>query len=110
MFMNVILLRVKKTLIAITLLGILLIGFATWSPWMTKNYAETLVTEKFNSSWSGVADGCGFSCTGCGVKASRKTPFGYSVEIEYACGMLPSDSPEYHKMSRKFVSFVGTVH
>ncbi len=57
-----------------------------------------------------VQDGCGFNCKDCGFKSSEKTLLGRKVIIEYACGLLPSDSPEYHKKKELFVSFLGTVH
>ena len=77
--------KYKKILI-ITSLIILLILLA-WSPWITKNYAETSVLKKFNQTWYGVNDGCGFNCNECGIKDSHKTLFGYIVKIEYDCGM-----------------------
>jgi hypothetical protein len=80
-----------------------------WSPWITKDYAENTVTRAFEESQKDIVDGCGFDCNGCGVKESAKTLFGYSVKIEYACGFLPSDSPEYHHTTIKFVSFMGTL-
>ena len=79
-----------------------------WSPWITKNHAEKIVSEKFIAEWQNVSDGCGLNCYGCGVKNSHRTLFGYSVEIEYACGMVLPDSP--NKTSYVFVSFLSTVH
>jgi len=79
-------------------------------PWVTKDIAETKVTNAFRQESEGVSDGCGFNCFGCGIKESHKTLFGYQIVIEYACGMLPSDSPEYHETKTVFVSFLFTTH
>jgi len=99
---------VKKIyLIGIALMILLLFA---WSPWITKSYAETKVENVFTSEWEGVMDGCGFNCNGCGITESSRTLFGYSVEIEYACGMLPADTPEYHRQDSIFVSCLGTIH
>ncbi len=95
------------TIIASILVILVLLA---WSPWITKSYAENRVVEAFEESQKDIVDGCGFNCNGCGVKESQKTLFGYFVKIEYACGLLPSDSPEYHRTTTKFVSFIGTVH
>ena len=73
------------------------------APWITKDYAEETVSGQFSSKWQGVMDGCG-------VKGSYRTFFGYAVEIEYACGLLPSDSPEYHRTEELYVTFIGTIH
>jgi len=89
---------------------ILILVFILWAPWITQSYAEKRAEEAFTTTWEGVADGCGFNCSGCGVEESRKTGFGYLVEIEYACGMLPEDSEQYHQHSSGFISFLGTVH
>jgi len=32
------------------------------------------------------------------------------VTIEYACGLIPEDLPEYHEHTTAFVSALGTVH
>ena len=98
----------KKFLIFV-IITVLLILIA-WSPWITNSYSEKMVSDKFTAEWQGVSDGCGFNCNGCGIKESQRTVFGVNIKIEYACGMLPSDSPEYHKIDNVFVSFLGTVH
>ncbi|TSC92019.1 MAG: hypothetical protein CEN90_134 [Parcubacteria group bacterium Licking1014_17] len=92
------------------MIGLVLLLIFVWAPWITKGYAESIVSERFSAKWQGVGDGCGFNCKGCGVKESHRTLFGITVKIEYACGMLPSDSPEYHRIDSVFVSFLGTVH
>lgn len=89
--------------------SILVLGILIWAPWITKGYAENVVYERFTDEWQGVLDGCGFNCEGCGVKESRRTLFGYSVQIEYACGMSP-DSQEYHQTDKVYVSLFGTIH
>jgi len=83
---------------------------SAWSPWLTRTYAETRAVDSFNSAWEQVADGCGTDCRGCGAIASRRVPFGVLVTLEYGCGMLPADSPEYHEHATIFVSAIGTVH
>ncbi|MBI2233188.1 MAG: hypothetical protein HYU56_04665 [Candidatus Aenigmarchaeota archaeon] len=96
--------------ILIFIIGIILLLIITWSPWITNTYAERLASEGFTAEWQDVMDGCGFNCNGCGIKESQRTLFGVNVKIEYACGMLPSDSPEYHRTDTVFVSFLGTIH
>lgn len=96
--------------ITIIIVALIILILLAWSPWITKSYAENRVVEAFEESQKDIIDGCGFNCNGCGVKESHKTLFGYSVKIEYACGFLPFDSPEYHRTSTMFVSFIGTVH
>lgn len=99
--------KIKKILLILTFLISLLLALC---PWVTKDNAETRVLDAFYEEWEDVADGCGFNCFGCGIKESDKSLFGYKVVIEYACGMLASDSPEYHKTQNFFVSFLFTVH
>lgn len=98
----------KNILVVIISIAALLV--VAWSPWITNSYSEKIVSEKFAAEWRGVTDGCGFNCGGCGIKESQRTLFGVNVKIEYACGMLPSDSPEYHKTNNVFVSSLSTVH
>jgi len=100
---------VNKKIIIASVCIILLI-LLIWTPWITKEYAEGIVSQRFASEWQGISDGCGFNCNGCGVKDSHRALFGYTVTIEYACGMLPSDSPEYHRTNTIYVSLFGTVH
>ncbi len=80
------------------------------APGITKSYAENKVVKKFEGKNENISDSCGFNCDGCGVEESDKTLFGHSIKIEYACGLLPTDSPEYHRTATKFVSFLGTIH
>ncbi len=96
----------------VSLISILILGFGLilWAPWLTPERAEALVTERFNSDWEGIIDGCGFACANCGAKPAQCLIIGYQVEIEYACGMLPADSPEYHEHGSAYVSPFGTVH
>ncbi|SFK93473.1 hypothetical protein SAMN03159341_102244 [Paenibacillus sp. 1_12] len=92
-------------------IGILIsIALICWCPWMTNTFAQFRAIGSFQASQKGILDGCGVNCKGCGVIDTKKVLFGYSVTVEYACGLLPKDSPEYHKSTEKFVSFIGTVH
>ena len=47
--------------------------------------AIQLATDAFNAEGEGVADGCSISK----IKSTRKDSSGYSVTIEYMCGMKP---------------------
>lgn len=89
---------------------IALMVLLAWSPWRTGESAEARAVESFNQAWEFVADGCGTQCNGCGAISSRRMPFGVLVTLEYACGMIPADSPEYHRQATAFVSSLGTVH
>jgi hypothetical protein len=80
-----------------------------WAPWLSRQDAEDRVVDQFNAAWEGVVDGCGFNCAGCGVTQSKRTLLGFKVEIEYACGLIPEDTPEYHQIDRAFVSVLGIV-
>ena len=91
------------------LLIFLLLILLAWSPWITKSFAENLVNTKFEEKWKNYPDGCGFNCDGCGITNSFKFFFGYIVNIEYSCGMLP-DRNEFHKTDSFFVSLFGSVH
>jgi hypothetical protein len=88
----------------------LAICLAWLSPWVTESFAAARAVYAFEKQWRHTQDGCGFHCKGCGVRNTEKVPFGRTVEIEFACGLLPSDSPEYHRTQTRFVSFLGTVH
>ena len=92
------------------LLVFTLLALSAWSPWITKNYAERSVYQGFISEQQGIVDGCGFNCAGCGVKSSKKILFGYSVQIEYACGFSITDLPGLHRRLYAFVSPIGTIH
>jgi|SRR3989344_5305653 len=92
----------KKTLMIIYFAILLII--LMWSPWITKNYAEKIVSDKFVAEWEHVSDGCSLN----GVKNSHRALFGYSVQIEYNCGLVLPNSP--NKTSYVFVSFLSTVH
>ena len=81
-----------------------------WAPWLTTASVASRVERGLESAWLDVADGCGLSCLHCGVHEVRWAPFGRQVELEYACGMLPEDAPQYHQTDTVFVSFLGTLH
>ena len=97
--------RTAAILSFVVILLILLI----WAPWLSQQAAENKVVDQFNAAWEGVVDGCGFNCVGCGVIGSERTLLGFRVEIEFACGLIPEDTPEYHQMGSAFVSVFGTV-
>ena len=73
-------------------------------------WAERLAVRRFNAAWHNVADGCGVNCAECGVSAAKRVAFGYSVKIEYTCGMKPADTPGDNRTDARFVSVLGPVH
>ncbi len=81
---------------------LLLLVFLAWSPWLTKKFAENTARNLFESGQSGVVDGCGFGCDGCGATRFRKVPFGYLVTIKYKCGMK-----NYFQEEDRFVGILG---
>jgi heat shock protein HslJ len=93
-------------LVIILLIPVLMI----WAPWITAENAAKIAVNQFEKQWQDVANGCGFNCEGCGVKNVSKQFFGYAVGLEYACGMLPADEPEYHQYELFLVSPFATVH
>lgn len=99
----------RKYSLAILIVSVLVLAFA-WSPWLTQSAAEAQAVAWFNHSWQVVTDGCGTNCRGCGAVSSQRVPFGVRVTLEFACGLLPEDSPEYHQKATGFVSAFGTVH
>jgi hypothetical protein len=94
----------------ITTLAALLIALLAWSPWLTESFAKVRAVDSFNKSWESVIDGCGTNCKGCGAVEAQRVPFGVKITIEYGCGMMPEDTPEYHERANGFVSAFGTVH
>ena len=99
----------RKTL-TVTITTLVIISLFLWSPWITKTYAKERAVAEFERAWLNVADGCGFSCHGCGAIAAKKVAFGTQVTLDYACGMLPADSPEYHQKTDIFISFLGKAY
>jgi hypothetical protein len=75
---------------------IIIIALFAWAPWMSEASAKDSVNVYFEKQNKGIVDGCGFNCDGCGIKSAEKIAFGYAVEVEYACGLLPADSKQYH--------------
>ena len=73
-----------------------------FSPWLTKESAEKIVMKTFDSEQTGIIDGCGFRCEGCGIESSHKVPFGYLVTIKYKCGMK-----NYFRGEKRFVTPFG---
>lgn len=79
-----------------------------WSPWLSPARAVNQVKAAFETKWHGVADGC--SLDNSGIRSVKRTVFGYSIKIEYACGMLPSNSREFYRYKNVYVSPFATVH
>jgi hypothetical protein len=100
----------RRRLPAAALLLVVLLALAAWAPWIDAQEAGRRAEAAFEQRWQGVVDGCGFNCQGCGPGAARRALFGWQVSLEYACGLLPADLPEYHQQAGVFVSFAGTVH
>ena len=98
----------RKSLLLIIILILLVLVF--WSPWINGQYAKERAVAEFERAWLNVADGCGFACHDCGAVTAKKVPFGAQVTLEYACGMLPADSPDYHQQASVFVSPLGMVY
>ena len=98
----------RKQLLLIAILVVL--ALVLWSPWINGQYAKERTVAEFERAWLNVADGCGFACHGCGAVTWKKVPFGAQVTLEYACGMLPADSPENHQQAIVFVSSLGKVY
>lgn len=95
---------------AVILIACGLVALCAWAPWVSQDDAGRRAVQAFNEDWASVADGCGTNCKDCGVVSSRRVPFGVRVTIEYACGLIPEDSPEYHRQTGAFISALGTVH
>ena len=85
-------------------------GLLLWSPWITREAAELRTEQALLDAWQNVADGCGINCNGCGAIQSQRMPLGVLVTLEYGCGMLPTDTPEYHEKAIAFVSTFGKVY
>ena len=100
--------RRKLLTVAITTLVVVILFL--WTPWINASYAKERAVAEFERAWLNVADGCGFACHGCGAIDVKKAAFGMQVTLDYACGMLPEDSPEYHQQADVFVSFLGKVY
>jgi len=100
--------RRKILTVVISSLVIFILFF--WAPWISGSYAKKRAVAEFERTWLNVADGCGFACHGCGAVGVKKVAFGTQVTLEYACGMLPADSSEYHQQADVFVSFLGKVY
>ncbi len=99
----------RKVTVSIAVALIVLVALA-WAPWLPTKVAARQAEEAFTTAWEGVADGCGLNCRGCGVRSVRRLPLGYTVQVEYACGLLPEDTPAYHRSAAAYVSPLGTVH
>jgi len=89
----------KKYLLIII---IFLLALLAWSPLQTKDAAERKAMSAFESGQTGIIDGCGFNCDGCGIESSQKIPFGYLVNLKYKCGMK-----NYFRGESIFVTPIG---
>ena len=99
----------RKILLGVCIV-VFLIALSAWSPWLTQSFAEARAVNSFNKSWLTVIDGCGTNCKGCGTINSKRVPFGVEITLEYGCGLMPEDTPEFHEQATGFVSAFGTVH
>lgn len=86
-----------------------MVAVFAWSPWLTKVEVEKGITEKFNSEWYGVSDGCG-PLKVDDIKDTRRIPFGFLSLIRYECGMLPADVFSESSWHSVYVSPLGTIH
>jgi len=100
----------NKNLLISLIIAILVFGIFAWSPWISEAYAKERAVTQFERAWLNVSDGCGFGCHGCGAATWKKVPFGAQVTLEYACGMLLTDSPESHQQVTVYVSPLGKVY
>ena len=100
----------RRRLSLIAIIALVIFALLLWAPWINGSYAKERAVAEFERAWLNVADGCGFACHGCGASAWKKVPFGAQVTLEYACGMIPADSPEYHQQANVFVSYLGKVY
>ncbi|RXT06569.1 hypothetical protein [Ammoniphilus sp. CFH 90114] len=98
----------KLSMLAV--LALVILFFIISSPWLTPSTINSIVASAIESSQEDMVDGCGMDCNGCGVKKVEKVAFGSIAKIEFACGLIPEDLPEYHEEARVFISFLGTVH
>jgi len=88
------------------ILILLILILLAWSPWQSKEFAESFVLRAFESEQKGVIDGCGFSCEGCGIESSQKIPFGYLINMKYKCGMCGPDC--HFRVEKRLVTSFGT--
>jgi len=100
----------KKYILISLIVAIIAFGIFAWSPWINEHFAKERAVAQFERAWLNVADGCGFNCHGCGAVDWKRIPFGAQVTLEYACGMLPEDTPEYHQQINVYVSSFGKVY
>lgn len=100
----------RRKLLTVIITTIVIVVLFLWSPWINVGYAKMRAVAEFERTWLNVADGCGFACHGCGAVGTKKVAFGMQVTLEYACGMLPADSSNYHQQADVFVSFLGKAY
>ena len=89
---------------------LIIFSLLAWTPWIDEAYAKERAVAEFERVWLNVTDGCGFGCHGCGAVDVRYFPFGKRVRLEYACGLLPGDTPDGHQHADVYVSFIGKVY
>ena len=94
----------KKLLIVVGVVLSTLLLFS-WSPWLTKKYAEERVIDFFEVEWGDTADGCGLTCDGCGVTEAKKALSGYIIKLQFKCGLK-----DYFVEEIYLVTPIGSVH
>ncbi len=97
-----------RFLVALAL--VLGLSLLAWAPWETPSRYANRVERAFARAWEGIVDGCGLDCARCGARPTVRVPFGYLMDLEYACGMMPADLPEYHEQAIVLVTVFGSIH
>lgn len=99
----------RSTLARLSILALGILALA-WAPWLTPGVVRANVESAFEAAWDRIPDGCGLACENCGVHDIRWVPFGRTLELEFACGLIPEDRPEFHETRSITLSSLGTVH
>lgn len=100
----------KRRLAFVTIIALIIFALLLWAPWISEQYARERAVAEFERAWTGVVDGCGFFCHGCGAVAVEKVAFGAQVTLEYGCGMQSASAPENRQQANVFVSALGQVY
>ncbi len=100
-----------RTVLIMTVAALVIVAvLAAWSPWLGPREAERRAAGAFTAAWRGVVDGCGLNCPGCGARVNERLLFGYSVTLEYGCGIQSITAPEPNRTEMVYVSPLGAVH